>query len=332
MTTRSTHLSARMLRCAVSVAVVLCAADALYAQSPPCAFPLAYPGDSANREAIAAWMAARATADGLPPELPVMAALVESGLSNASNGNADSVGFFQMRVGTWARGPYFGFPTQPELQMKWFLDQATAVRNAAIALGLRGFGESPDGFGRWIDSALRPLDLDRKSYQLKLAEARTLIAAGRALAASWPFEGTAPDDQAPRYTIGAWLATRAIAAGLPGELPVMAALVESGLRNLPSDGSTAGYFRIPEAVWNAGAYAGFPAKPELQAKWFIDQALVVKTQRIAEGNFFFGSDPSKWGEWIADVERPAEANRGRYQLRLEEARQLMVFGCASAAR
>ena len=32
--------------------------------------------------------------------------------------------------------------------------------------------------------------------------------------------------------------------------------------------------------------------------------------------------------WIADVERPAEADRGRYQLRLEDARQLMVVGCA----
>ena len=85
---------------------------------------------------------------------------------------------------------------------------------------------------------------------------------------------------------------------------------------------------MAEAIWNAGAYAGFPEKPELQAKWFIDQALAVKTRRIAEGNLFFGSDPSGFGEWIADVERPAEPARGSYQLRLEEARQLMVLGCA----
>ena len=317
-----------LLQLVASVGLVLVAAGAVSAQSPPCSFPLAYPGDSAPREAIAAWMAARASAGRLPQELPVMAALVESGLSNMPHGDADSVGFFQMRVGTWNQGAYAGYLAQPELQMKWFLDQAIAVRNAEIAHGRGGFDEGLDGFGRWIDSALRPSKPDRKSYQREFLEAQRLIAAGLAQAGSWPFADTAPDDQAPRYTIAAWLATRAIAAGLPGELPVMAALVESGLRNLPSDGSSAGYFRIPEAIWNSGAYAGFPSAPELQTKWFIDQTFVVKTQRIAEGNLFFGSDPSKWGDWIADVERPAEADRGRYQLRLEEARQLMVVGCA----
>jgi len=29
-----------------------------------------------------------------------------------------------------------------------------------------------------------------------------------------------------------------------------------------------------------------------------------------------GKDPSAWGEWIADVERPAEEYRGRYQSKL----------------
>ena len=37
----------------------------------------------------------------------------------------------------------------------------------------------------------------------------------------------------------------------------------------------------------------------------------------------FGKDPAKWGEWIADTERPAEQFRGRYQLRLGEARRLL---------
>jgi hypothetical protein len=34
-------------------------------------------------------------------------------------------------------------------------------------------------------------------------------------------------------------------------------------------------------------------------------------------------DPKQFGEWIADVERPAEQYRGRYQLRLGEARSLL---------
>jgi hypothetical protein len=61
--------------------------------------PSAYPGDDAPREQLAAWMAAEAQKRGLPPELPVMAALVESNLQNVNYGHADSVGFFQMRVG-----------------------------------------------------------------------------------------------------------------------------------------------------------------------------------------------------------------------------------------
>lgn len=36
----------------------------------------------------------------------------------------------------------------------------------------------------------------------------------------------------------------------------------------------------------------------------------------------FGNDPTRWGDWIANVERPAEQLRGRYQLRLDQARAL----------
>ena len=78
-------------------------------------------------------------------------------------------------------------------------------------------------------------------------------------------------------------------------------------------------------IWNQGDYAGYPHKPELQAKWFIDHALAVKQQRSPRGDADFGKDPSKWGEWIADVERPAEQYRGRYQLRLDEARRLLTL-------
>ena len=125
------------------------------------------------------------------------------------------------------------------------------------------------------------------------------------------------------------MATRAIAAGLPGELPIMAALVESGLRNLPSDGSAAGYFRMSESIWNGGPYEDFARKPELQMKWFVDQASGVRAARIASDPFF-GADPQEWGEWVADVERPAEQFRGRYQLKLDEARMLMQAGCTTA--
>ena len=57
-----------------------------------------------------------------------MASLVESGMKNLNFGDADSVGFFQMRVGIWNQGEYAGYPDKPELQVKWFLDNAEQVK------------------------------------------------------------------------------------------------------------------------------------------------------------------------------------------------------------
>ena len=127
-----------------------------------------------------------------------------------------------------------------------------------------------------------------------------------------------------------WMVSRARARGIPDELPVMASLVESGLQNLNfADRDSVGFFQMRVSIWDTGPYAGFPDDPELQITWFIDQALAVKRQRIAAGDAEFGSDPSKYGDWIADVERPAEELRGRYQLRLDQARTLVGQACTS---
>jgi hypothetical protein len=48
--------------------------------SAACVYPSAYPGDSGAKQTIAAWMAGGAQDAGLPGELPVMGALVASGL------------------------------------------------------------------------------------------------------------------------------------------------------------------------------------------------------------------------------------------------------------
>jgi hypothetical protein len=133
-----------------------------------------------------------------------------------------------------------------------------------------------------------------------------------------------PGNDASQAQLAKWLAGQAQKAGLPPELPVMASLVESGVKNLNfGDADSVGFFQMRVGIWNQGAYAGYPDKPELQAKWFIDQALAVKRKAIASGDAGFGKDPSKFGEWIADIERPAEQYRGRYQLRLDEARTLL---------
>lgn len=140
----------------------------------------------------------------------------------------------------------------------------------------------------------------------------------------------APDpalhDDATRVATAHWMAAGARDAGLPGELPVMAALVESGLRNLPyGDADSVGFFQMRLGVWDHGPYAGYLARPELQLRWFVDHAVALRDARRAAGDATFGEDAATWGEWIADVERPHEAYRGRYQTQLETARALLAL-------
>jgi len=131
-----------------------------------------------------------------------------------------------------------------------------------------------------------------------------------------------PGDDAPKAAIAAWMAGGAGARGVPGELPVMAALVESGLANLDHGSADAkGYFQMRASIWDKGEYAGYADTPDLQLDWFLDQATAVRTPP-------YPAD-TEWGEWAADVERPAAKNRGKYQLRLADARALLV-GCGVA--
>ena len=140
--------------------------------------------------------------------------------------------------------------------------------------------------------------------------------------------GSYPGDDASQPEVAAWMGSEAQRRGLPAELPVMAGLVESGLRNLSGgDADSVGFFQMRVGIWNQGDYAGYPDKAELQLKWFLDQAAAVKQQRIAAGKPV--NDPGSYGDWIADVERPAVQYRGRYQLRLEEARGLLRQGAQS---
>ena len=80
-------------------------------------------------------MAKQAEKRGLPPQLPVMAALVESGLKNLNYGDADSVGFFQMRTSIWNQGDYAGYDKDPRKQVDWFLDTAESVKAQRQARG-----------------------------------------------------------------------------------------------------------------------------------------------------------------------------------------------------
>ena len=576
------------------------AADAAAPAAPALdiAAPAGYPGDDAPKEQIAAWMAAEAKKRGLPPQLPVMASLVESGLKNLNFGDADSVGYFQMRLSIWNNQPdYAGYPDDPDKQLDWFLDQAEAIKAQRVSRGQPI--DDPSQFGEWIADVERPAEQFRGRYQLQLgqanqllqnatppppeaaptpaaaaqpavepsgavdpsqlgqdgsggspnAEARALLenknvvlddvgvsdikagkidprivavltelsqehkivvscmcsdhskftaggsisnhafgrgldiasidgeivspgstlarevaselsdfdpqirpdeigspfaiagpgyftdadhhdhihvgfkqeitpgfklpaelAAGGApprrrppeaaaaagapapvaaaaavpardpnkqsglfaavaqpgqLASAAPdpakpgdsqlflkaVEGQAkaapagapaadaaapaapaldiaapagyPGDDAPKEQIAAWMAAEAKKRGLPPQLPVMASLVESGLKNLNfGDADSVGYFQMRLSIWNNQPdYAGYPDDPDKQLDWFLDQAEAIKAQRVSRGQPI--DDPSQFGEWIADVERPAEQFRGRYQLQLGQANQLL---------
>jgi cell wall-associated NlpC family hydrolase len=102
----------------------------------------------------------------------------------------------------------------------------------------------------------------------------------------------------------------------------MAALTESNMHNLSGgDRDSVGFFQMRLSVWDNGAYAGYAGKPELQLRWFLDKALEVKQQRVVQGKPV--DDPSQYGDWVADVERPAEQYRGRYQGQYDAAHALL---------
>jgi hypothetical protein len=185
-------------RAIVVLAVLLVATGAPARAVAACPAPLPYPGDAAAKAAIAQWMATKAAAGGLPPELPLMGALVESGLSNLATNDSGEAGYFAIRVSVWNGGAYAGFPDQPQLQMQWFIDRATSVRQARLAASMPDPAADETSWGGWIADALLPAEQDRHLYALRLAEARALI--GTLCAApppGPPDPGTAPPPPPP---------------------------------------------------------------------------------------------------------------------------------------
>jgi hypothetical protein len=98
-----------------------------------------------------------------------------------------------------------------------------------------------------------------------------------------------------------WAASPAVtpAALAQGGAParVMAAIAESGLRNLRGD-TYSGFFGVHESL-NAGEYRGFPRNPQLQVSWFIESASGARQRRVAEGRPDPASDERAFGSWRA---------------------------------
>jgi hypothetical protein len=166
--------------------------------------------DDPTTIAIAHWMAAGASSAGIPAELPVMAALVESGLRNLPYGDRDSVGYFQMRLSVWNHGRYEGYLARPELQLRWFVDRALAVQAARVAAGDAGYGADPARWGEWIGDIEQPAARHRGRYGQRLAEAQALLAAPAAalapfelgLAVGGPALDRAPADELAQRVLG----------------------------------------------------------------------------------------------------------------------------------
>ena len=155
---------------------------------------LGYPGDIASKPAIAKWMARCAKDRRLPPELPVMCSLVESGAGSGFAWNErmrnvrdaigfssavdfDSLGFFQQRPLFWGCRRENGRCTlqerleniiYPPHAITEFLDEAEAVKSRI------GFSnDNPSRFGEWIQAVQRSAFPER--YQTQLPVARNLI-------------------------------------------------------------------------------------------------------------------------------------------------------------
>jgi hypothetical protein len=176
----------------------------------------------------------------------------------------------------------------------------------------------------------------RRSISAIGAAAALLVAAAPASAQSGgtpvpgpgdPCPAAYPGDDAARKPIARWMARAAALRDVPQELPVMAALAESGLRNLNTKGNAfAGFFSMHRSL-NKGDYRGFPSKPELQLLWFLDTAVIVRQRELAEGTEEYGTASDGYGIWIADVERPAPESRDGYQPYLDDADELLTESC-----
>ena len=129
-----------------------------------------------------------------------------------------------------------------------------------------------------------------------------------------------PGDGAGKQALAQWLAREAQKAGLPPELPVMALARRDAASRTSTSGTAtpSASSRCAPASGTRCDYAGYPERPELQMKWFIDQALrrEGEAHRRRQHRVPELPPPTQSGaEWIADIEpAPAEQYRGRYQI------------------
>src|SRR5215208_19283 len=87
--------------------------------------------------------------------------------------------------------------------------------------------------------------------------------------------------RAPFVVRGSLVSADRARDSLPPELRVLAALEESGLKNLQfGDVDLIGYFECAPPSWTA-ALRRVGTNPQLQLDWFVDRALIARDRRLA---------------------------------------------------
>lgn len=120
--------------------------------------------EEAQRQDWACWMAGAAAHHGLPPALPVMLALSQSGLTNAPAAS-DSVGFFGLDPSASYAPAGHGVSRAEPPSGDWWADHPGAQLDELLGRlrgtegGVRDGGlDDPDALGRWASDAIPGLD------------------------------------------------------------------------------------------------------------------------------------------------------------------------------
>lgn len=118
------------------------------------------PGREHAPQDWACWMAGRAAHAGVPPELPLMMALSQSGMRNMASAGSAGSGFFSVEAGSATAPAGYGLPPTATPDETWWMDHPGAQLDHVIgglqqtSGGTRGADLSDgDGLGRWAADA-----------------------------------------------------------------------------------------------------------------------------------------------------------------------------------
>ena len=131
-----------------------------------------------------------------------------------------------------------------------------------------------------------------------------------------------PGDDAPKAEIAKWMAKEAERARHPARAAGDGRARRVQPANLDHGHSTSlGYFQMLEHLWNPGEYKGYPDNPRAAAR------MVPRHGRAGQEGARRRRQADRRPAAVRRVDRrrrePAAEYRGRYQLRLDEARKLL---------